>query len=175
MPVLHKFRVLNKMAAMSHESVVMQQVFCALSAAQLNQSTSRINVLGRSSFPVENEERKLQLNVLIDERTRICISCLRKLKKKKALEENLTAISDEIVRTFRGSNRPIDFVPFSVTCSTPTKLGNLLLVLVWIFLLHARCGHHFKLRRHQCSPCGPNRLNLVSGLVVLLDIVENTK
>lgn len=124
MLVLHKFRVLNKMAAMSHGSVVMQQVFCALCAAQLNQSTSRINVLGRSLFPVENEVRKLQLNVLIDEHTRICISCLRKLKKKKALEENLTAISDEIVRTFRGSYRPIDFVPSSVTCSTPTKAGQ---------------------------------------------------
>ena len=97
-------------------------MFCALCTTQLDQSTSRINVLGHSLFPVETEVRKLQLKILIDERTRICISCLRRLKKKKALEENLTAISDEIVRTFRGSNRPIDCVPSSV--STPTKAGQ---------------------------------------------------
>ena len=107
------------MASMSHGTVLLQQVFCALCAVKLEQTTSRVNVLGRSSFPVEAEIRKLPLRFEIDEHTRICLPCVRKLKKRKALEENLAAVSEEIVRTFNSSVRSKEFVPRSV--STPTK------------------------------------------------------
>ena len=95
-----------------------KQVFCALCAAKLEDS-SRINVRGRSSFPVEYEIRKLPIGIIIDECTRICLPCLRKLKKRKSLEENFAAITEEIVRNFRSSVQPQGLmVPI---IATPTK------------------------------------------------------
>ena len=111
------------MAATSHENVVgkmhMYEVFCVLCAAKLDDKASRINVRGRSSFPIETELRKLPLKLAIDDNTRLCFPCLRKLKKKKSLEENFAAASEEIMRNYGKAIKPTDFVP-SFT-STPTK------------------------------------------------------
>ena len=82
------------MAAVSHgtmnSSMHMYEVLCVLCAVKLEDKASRINVRGRSTFPIEAELRKLQLNVAIDDSSRVCFPCLRKLKKRKSLEENLT-------------------------------------------------------------------------------------
>ena len=83
------------MAAGSHGIVVgkmhMYEVVCCLCAVKLEDKASRINVQGRSSFPIEAELRKLPLKLAIDDNTRLCFPCLRKLKKKKSLEENFAA------------------------------------------------------------------------------------
>ena len=111
------------MAATSHGLVVgkmhMYEVFCVLCAVKLDDKASRINVRGRSSFPIEVELRKLPLKLAIDDNTRLCFPCLRKLKKKKSLEENFAAISEEIVRSNGKVTKHTDFVPLST--STPTK------------------------------------------------------
>jgi len=49
----------------------------------------------------------------------LCFPCLPKLKKKKSLEENFAATSEEIMRNYGKDIKPTDFVP-SFT-STPTK------------------------------------------------------
>ena len=65
------------MVATSHENVVgkmhMYEVFCVLCAAKLDVKASRINVRGRSSFPIETELRKLPLKLAIDDNTRLCL------------------------------------------------------------------------------------------------------
>lgn len=112
------------MAAMSQGSelpVHVYEVFCLLCFAKLDSAQSRINVRGRSSFPVEAEIRKLPLNIIIDDNTRICFPCLRKLKKRKALEENFAAATEELVRSYGNTSKTKEFVPSFV--STPTKAG----------------------------------------------------
>ena len=120
---LHKLQFLNKMAATSHGIVVekmhMYEVFCVLCAVKLDDKASRINVRGRSSFPIETELRKLPLKLAIDDNTRLCFPCLRKLKKKKSLVENFAAASEEITRNYVKDIKPTDFVP--LFASTPTK------------------------------------------------------
>jgi len=111
------------MAATSHGVVAgmmhMYEVSCVLCAVKLDDKASRINVRGRSSFPVESELRKLPAKLAIDDNTRLCFPCLRKLKKKKSLEENLAVASEEIMRNYGKEFRPTDFV--SSFASTPTK------------------------------------------------------
>ena len=55
----------------------MYEVCCVLCAAKLKESTSRINVRGRSEFPIEEELRKLPIAVPIDDKSRICKLCLK--------------------------------------------------------------------------------------------------
>ena len=111
------------MAATSHGLVAgkmhMYEVFCVLCAVKLDDKASRINVRGRSSFPIEVELRKLPLKLAIDDNTRLCFPCLRKLKKKKSLEENFAAVTEEITRNCGKDTKPTDFVP--LFASTPTK------------------------------------------------------
>lgn len=110
------------MAAMSHGgSLLVTRVVCVLCTVKLDEPNSRINVCGRSSFPVEIEIRKLPINVPIDEETRICVPCLPKLKKRKSLEENLESATEELVRTYSKSCavKPDDFSPSCA--STPAK------------------------------------------------------
>ena len=111
------------MAATSHGVVAgmmhMYEVSCLLCAVKLDDKASRINVRGRSSFPIETELRKLPLKLAIDDNTRLCFPCLRKLKKKKSLEENFAAASEEIMRNYGKDLTPTDFVPSFA--STPTK------------------------------------------------------
>ena len=111
------------MAATSHGLVAgkmhMYEVFCVLCAVKLDDKASRINVRGRSSFPIEVELRKLPLKLAIDDNTRLCFPCLRKLKKKKSLEENFAAVTEEITRNCGKNTKPTDFVP--LFASTPTK------------------------------------------------------
>ena len=99
---LHKFRLLNKMVAVSHGTVNstmhMCEVLCVLCAVKLEDKVSRINVPGRSTFPIEAELRKLQLNVAIDDSSHVCFPCLRKLKKRKSLEENLASAMEDLVK-----------------------------------------------------------------------------
>jgi len=75
--ILHILQFLNKLAATSHENVVrkmhMYKVFCVLCAAKLDNKASRINVRGRSSFPIETELRKLPLKLAIDDNARLCL------------------------------------------------------------------------------------------------------
>ncbi len=94
----------------------MDTVQCFLCSDDLCSSTSRINVRGRSSFPIEEEIKKLPISARIDDNTRICPACLRKLRKKKSLEENLQeAIRDlvknhnPVVSTSVGSSLPRDY------------------------------------------------------------------
>ena len=111
------------MAAASHGIVVgkmhMYEVVCVLCAVKLEDKASRINVRGCSSFPIETELRKLPLKLAIDDNTRLCFPCLRKLKKKKSLEENFAAVSEEIVRNYGKDLKAMDFVPSFA--STPKK------------------------------------------------------
>ena len=77
------------MAATSHGSVHggmhIHEVVCVLCAVNLEDKGSRVNVRGRTSFPIENELRKLPMNVAVDENSRICFPCLRKLKKAEVV------------------------------------------------------------------------------------------
>ena len=111
------------MAATSHglvaEKMHMYEVFCVLCAVKLDDKASRINVRGRSSFPIEVELRKLPIELAIDDNTRLCFPCLRKLKKKKSLEENFAAVTEEITRNCGKDTKPTDFVP--LFASTPKK------------------------------------------------------
>ena len=88
------------MAATSHGIAVrkmhMYEVFCVLCAVKLDDKASRINVRGRSSFPIETELRKLPLKLAINDNTRLCFPRLCKLKKKKSLEENFATALEEI-------------------------------------------------------------------------------
>ena len=112
---------------MSHGSSIVSQVVCVLCADKLDQPTSRINVCGRSAFPVETEIRKLPISIYISEETRICVPCLRKLKKRKSLEENLEATTKDLVGTYNSSSASFnsvlpnftEFLPSYV--STPAK------------------------------------------------------
>lgn len=106
---------LGVVAGMMH----MYEVSCVLCAVKLDDKASRINVRGRSYFPIESELRKLPVKLAIDHNTRLCFPCLRQLKKKKSLEENLAAVSEEIMRNYGKDIRPTDFVPSFA--STPTK------------------------------------------------------
>ena len=76
----------------------MDTVQCFLCSDDLCSSTSRINVRGRSSFPIEEEIKKLPISARIDDNTRICPACLRKLRKKKSLEENLQEAIRDLVK-----------------------------------------------------------------------------
>ena len=103
----------------------MYEVCCVLCAAKLKESTSRINVRGRSEFPIEEELRKLPIAVLIDDKSRICKLCLKKLRKQKSLRDSLQESAEAIVRTFTQASEsdsgslPSTFVPLH-TC-TPKK------------------------------------------------------
>ena len=44
-----------------------------------------INVHGRSEFPIKEELSKLPIAVPIDDKSRICKLCLKKLRKQKSL------------------------------------------------------------------------------------------
>ena len=81
------------MTAASHGILVgkMYEVVCVLCTVKLDGKASRTNVRGHSSFPIETELRKLPLKLAIDDNTRLCFPCLRKLKKKKSAEENFAA------------------------------------------------------------------------------------
>ena len=103
----------------------MYEVCCVLCAAKLKESTSRINVRGRSEFPIEEELRKLPIAVPIDDKSRICKLCLKKLRKQKSLRDSLQESAEAIVRTFTKASEsdsgslPSTFVPLH-TC-TPKK------------------------------------------------------
>ena len=103
------------MAATSHGVVAgmmhMYEVSCALCAVELDDKAPRINVRGRSSFPIESELRKLPVKFAIGDNTRLCFPCLHNLKKKKSLEENLATASEEIMQNYGKDIRPTDSVP----------------------------------------------------------------
>ena len=92
------------MAATSYGLVVnvmhMHEVVCVLCAVKLDDKASRVNV----NFPIEVELRKLPLKLVIDDSTRVCFPCFRKLKKKKSLEENFATTAEESVRNFKSDN-----------------------------------------------------------------------
>ena len=67
---------------------------------------------------MKTELRKLPLKLAIDDNTRLCFPGLRKLKKKKSLEENFAAASKEIVRNYGIDMKPADFVPSFDSTST---------------------------------------------------------
>ena len=98
----------------------MHEVVCVLCAVNLDDKASRVNVRGRTSFPIEVELRKLPLKLVIDDSTRVCFPCFRKLKKKKSLEENFATIAEELVRKFKNDSESMVFVPSFA--STPTKV-----------------------------------------------------
>ena len=75
----------------------MYGVVCALCAVKFEEFASRINERGRCVFPVETEMMKLPVVIAIDDKSRICSPCLRKLTKEKPLEENLAAATKELV------------------------------------------------------------------------------
>ena len=120
------------MAAASHGIVVgkmhMYEVVCVLCTVKLEDKASRINVRGRSSFPIETELRKLSLKLSIDDNTRLCFPCLRKLKKKKSVEENFAAASEEIEEIGANIDRWTYHLyffssthAFAASANTPTK------------------------------------------------------
>ena len=90
------------MVAASHgtvnSSMHMYEVLCVLCAVKLKDKASRINVRGHSTFPIEAELRKLQLNVAVNDTSCVCFPCLRKLKKRKSLEENLASATEDLVK-----------------------------------------------------------------------------
>ena len=102
----------------------MYEVCCVLCAAKLKESTSRINVRGGSEFPIEEQLRKLLIAVPIDDKSRICKLCLKKLRKQKCLRDGLQESTEAIVHTFRQASEsgslPSGFVPLH-TC-TPKKI-----------------------------------------------------
>ena len=115
----------------------MDEVLCFLCLTNLSSSKSRINVRGRSSFPIEQEIRKLPISPRIDGNTRICPGCLRKLRRKKTIEENLQEAIRDLVKNYNpdpiGSSLPDDQCATKDNCvpdhtdftplfkSTPTK------------------------------------------------------
>ena len=115
------------MAATSHGSVHggmhIHEVVCVLCAVKLEDKGSRVNVRGRTSFPIENELRKLPMNVAVDENSRICFPCLGKLKKRKSLEEQFAATTEELVQNHGNVIRRKEFEPSFA--STPTKSKQL--------------------------------------------------
>ena len=65
---------------------------------------------------------QLIINVAIDDSSRVFFPCLRKLKKKNTLEENLAAATEEAVKNhadFGNNSKPREFVPSFA--STPTQ------------------------------------------------------
>ena len=146
---------------MSHGSSIVSQVVCVLCADKLDQPTSRINVCGRSAFPVETEIRKLPISIYISEETRICVPCLRKLKKRKSLEENLEATTKDLVGTYNSSSTSFNSVlPNSCRLTLARRLNRKQLPLVLLCKLQ-------QVKQQQCQR-NPNRSNLVSRLVGLL-------
>ena len=70
---LHNFHLQIKVAANARDpSLSIYEVCC-------------INVRGRSEFPIEEELSKLPIAVPIDDKSRICKLCLKKLPKQKSL------------------------------------------------------------------------------------------
>ena len=90
-----------------------------LCAVKLKESTPRINVRGRSEFPIEEELRKLAIAVPIDDKNRICKLSLKKLRKQKSLRDSLQESTEVIVQTFRQPARvrvdPCQAVSFPFT------------------------------------------------------------
>jgi hypothetical protein len=118
----------------------MDEVLCFLCLTNLSSSKSRINVRGRSSFPIEQEIRKLPIRPRIDDNTRICPGCLRKLLRKKTIEENLQEAIRDLVKNYNpdsiSSSLPDDQCATKGNCvpdhtdftplfkSTPTKKSD---------------------------------------------------
>ena len=91
-----------KMAANTPGTLLnMYEVCCVLCVAKPKESTSRINVRGRSEFPIEEELRKLAIAVPIDDKSRICKLCLKRLRKQKSLRDSLQESTEAIVQSFR--------------------------------------------------------------------------
>jgi hypothetical protein len=121
-------------------NIHMDEVLCFLCLTNLSSSKSRINVRGRSSFPIEQEIRKLPISPRIDDNTRICPGCLRKLRRKKTIEENLQEAMRDLVKNYNpdpiGSSLPDDQCATKDNCvpdhtdftplfkSTPTKKSD---------------------------------------------------
>ena len=64
----------------------------------------------RSSFPIEEEINKLPINIRIDDNGRICPGCIRKLRRKKAIEENLQEAIRDLVKNYS----PSALIPLAV-------------------------------------------------------------
>ena len=114
-------------------------IICFLFLSNLTSSKSRINVRGRSAFAIEEEINKLPISTSIDDSTRICPTCLRKLRRKKTIEENLQEAVRDLVKnhsqvvpvlaplSLRDDNcisklKPNDLVPFNpLLTSSPVK------------------------------------------------------
>ena len=56
--------------------------------------------MGHTSFPIKDELRKLPMNVVIDDSSRICFPCLPKLKKRKSLEEKFVATTEVFILNY---------------------------------------------------------------------------
>ena len=63
----------------------MYEVFCVLCAVKLDDKASRVNVRGRSSFPIEVELRKLPLKLAIDDKHSFVFSLSSQAKEEKVL------------------------------------------------------------------------------------------
>ena len=116
-------------------------IICFLCLSNLTSSKSRINVRGRSAFAIEEEINKLPISTPIDDSARICPTCLRKLRRKKTIEENLQEAVRDLVKnhsqvvpvlaplSLRDDNcisklqlKPNDLVPFNpLLTSSPVK------------------------------------------------------
>ena len=51
------------------------------------------------------------MNVVIDKGFRICFPCLHKLKKRKSLEEQFVAITEEVILNYGNAIRRKEFEP----------------------------------------------------------------
>ena len=114
-------------------------IICFLCLSNLTSSKSRINVRGRSAFAIEEEINKLPISTSIDDSARICPTCLRKLRRKKTIEENLQEAVRDLVKnhsqvvpvlaplSLHDDNctsklKPNDLVPFNpLLTSNPVK------------------------------------------------------
>ena len=65
---------------------------------EVTSSKSRIDVRGSSAFAIEEEINKLPISTRIDDNARICPACLSKLRRKKAIEENLQDVIQYVVK-----------------------------------------------------------------------------
>ena len=74
----------------------------------VDDESPRVNVQVYSLFPIEAIEaelRKLLLNLQIDDGTPARFPCLRKMNKRKSLEESLGVTTKQIVRTYGSAIR----------------------------------------------------------------------
>ena len=93
-------------------SLNIYEVCCVLCAAKLEES-------GRSEYTIEEELNKLSIAVLIDDKSRICKLCFKRLRKRKSFREGWQGSTEKIVHTFsralsqarESASLPSSFVP----------------------------------------------------------------